>query len=129
MCENVLPFYYQAKFALVPNATFDIVCFNPRKPVVLSCKVSLRERYKQADLEGTVLRQVYRLAESHLLTLSYEQTGVQAKIEKGDIAGLTACIRADSEQYTHLLAELSKREFVEASPIKPLCSSLFFASQ
>ena len=127
--ENVLPFYYQAQIYLVPNATFDIVCFNSRKPVVLSCKVSLRERYKQADLEGTVLRQVYRLAESYLLTLSDEQTGVQAKIEEGGIAGLTACIRADAEQYTRLLAKLSKREFVEASPIIPLCGSLFSVSK
>ena len=127
--ENVLPFYYQAQISLVPNVVFDFVCFNLRKPVILSCKVSLRERYKQADLEGTVLRQVYRLAESYLLTLSDEQTGVQDKIVKGDIAGLASCIRADSEQYTRLLAELSKREFVEASPIKPLCGSFFSLSQ
>ena len=49
---GVVPFHYQARFALVPNADFDVVCYDPKQPVVLSMKASLRERYKQAGLEG-----------------------------------------------------------------------------
>ena len=69
-------------------------------------KVSLRERYKQADLEGMALRQVYRNAESYLITLSDEAVGVTRKIENGDIAGLSGCIRADMPAYSHFFRKL-----------------------
>ena len=118
--EGIVPFYYQAKFALVPNADFDIVCYHPRMPVALSAKVSLRERYKQADLEGIALRQVYRNARSYLLTLSDEQAGVRDKIRSGDVAGLTDCVRADSPDYDMLLDELKQTPFSLADAIEPL---------
>lgn len=124
--ENIVPFYYQAKFALVPNADFDVVCYNPDRPVVLSMKVSLRERYKQADLEGFALRQVYRNAESYLITLSPDEgIGVSKKIVSGEIAGLTACILADTPDYSALLNELKTRQFTHAESIMPLAGKVF----
>ena len=118
--EGIAPFYYQANFTLVPNADFDLVCYHPRRPVVLSAKVSLRERYKQADLEGFALRQVYRNARSYLLTLSDEHIGVQEKIREGDVAGLVDCIRADSPAYDTLLDELKSESFSLAEEIIPI---------
>ena len=118
--ECIVPFYYQAKFTLVPNADFDLVCYHPKMPVVLSAKVSLRERYKQADLEGFALSQVYRNARSYLLTLSDEQVGVREKIRSGDVAGLTDCIRADSPDYDGLLDELKTETFSSAEQITPI---------
>ena len=120
MREGIVPFYYQAKFTLVPNADFDLVCYHPKRPVVLSAKVSLRERYKQADLEGFALSQVYRNARSYLLTLSDEQVGVREKIQSGDVAGLTDCIRADSPDYDALLDELKTETFSAAEQITPI---------
>lgn len=123
--EGVLPFYYQTRFSMVPNADFDIVCYDPRRPVVLSAKVSLRERYKQADLEGMILRQVYRGAESYLITLSAgESRAVQSKIESGDVAGLTRCVLADSPDYDALLSELKTRTFSLSEAIEPLASGI-----
>lgn len=58
--EGIAPFYYQARFKRVPNADFDIVLYDSKRSVVLTMKVSMRERYKQADLEGLALRNVYR---------------------------------------------------------------------
>ncbi len=52
---KILPFYYQVLMSLIPHVNFDIVCYNEISPVVLSFKVSLRERWKQADLEGLAL--------------------------------------------------------------------------
>ena len=118
--EGIVPFYYQARFEQVPNAKFDIVCYNPRRPVVLSAKTSLRERYKQADLEGLVLRQVYRNAESHLLTLDDTGLNVQEKIEEGDVVGLTSCILADSPEYNGLIEGLQQYTFIEAQEIMPI---------
>ena len=46
LCKNnILPFYKQAKVALVPNVNFDILVYTKEiGPVVLSIKTSLRER-------------------------------------------------------------------------------------
>ena len=119
--EGVLPFYCQTRFSLVPNSDFDIVCYDPRRPAVLSAKVSLRERCKQADLKGMVLRQVYRSEESCLITLNAgESRAVQSKIESGDVAGLTRCVLADSPDYNALLAELKTRTFSPSEAIEPL---------
>lgn len=118
--EGITPFYYQARFAHVPNADFDIVLYHPYRPVALSAKTSLRERYKQADLEGLALRQVYRNAESHLLTMDDEYMNVQDKIKSGDVAGLSSCIRADRADFNSLLKTLKGRKFELALPINPL---------
>lgn len=71
--EEIQPFYYQAKFHHVPPCKCDIVLYDDRRPVVLSVKVSLLERYKQADLEGIALRQVYRQARQYLITLNRQE--------------------------------------------------------
>lgn len=69
--KKILPFYIQAKVSFVPNATYDIVLYNSDGyPITLSIKTSLRERYKQADLEGLALKNVHRRAKNYLITLS-----------------------------------------------------------
>ena len=121
MRQEVTPFYYQARFEHVPNADFDVVLYDRKKPVVLSCKTSLRERYKQADLEGMALNQVYRGAECYLITLDHvEAVRTTGKINNHDVIGLTACIVADMEEFTKLVEDLSRRKFVRASKIMPV---------
>ena len=118
--EGIIPFYYQAKFKLVPNIDFDLVCYHPSRPVVLSAKVSLRERYKQAVLEGFILGQVYRDSKTYLITLSDEQTRERRKVQSGDIVGLADIIRADFQDYDALLEKLKQKTFTSAAPIVPL---------
>ncbi len=118
--ENVAPFYYQARFERVPNADFDLVLYDPKRPVVLTMKTSLRERYKQADLEGMALKQVYRQARIYLLTLSDEALGIQQKIQTGDIAGLDRCLIAKHKEYVALIEEWKRCEFTRARKVLPL---------
>lgn len=118
--EGITPFYYQAKFKLVPNIDFDLVCYHPSRPVVLSAKVSLRERYKQAVLEGFILGQVYRDSKTYLITLSDEQARERRKVESGAIVGLKDIIRADFKDYDALLEELKHETFMPTTPIVPL---------
>ena len=56
--EGIKPFYTQAKVAFVPNVNYDALLYNQSAPVSLSLKTSLRERYKQADLEAVALRYI-----------------------------------------------------------------------
>ena len=118
--SKVVPFYYQAEFALVPRVSFDVVLYEMNRPVILSLKTTLRERYRQAELEGTLLKQVYRHAESHLITLSDECVSVQHKIDSDDIYGLTSCMRGDLSCFDALVNELKNRSFGKAKPIVPL---------
>ncbi len=124
MRESVTPFYYQAQFAFAPIAEFDIVCYHPERPVVLSAKTSLRERYKQAAFEGYLLKGIYGPAQSYLLTLSEEYKRIRAKIKNETIVGLTDCLRADSPEYDELLKRIKAIRFAEAAPVVPLSGKL-----
>ncbi len=127
--EGISPFYYQAKFERVPNADFDVALYNPKRPVVLTMKTSLRERYKQADLEGSALRQVYRNAENYLITLSEKEAmRIKNKIIKGDVAGLTECIIATKPEYDELLHKLKDYTFSVAEPVMPIEGNHFTVS-
>jgi len=124
--KRIFPFYYQARFKHVPNADFDVVLYNEIAPIVLTMKVSLRERYKQADLEGLALRNVYRQAQSHLITLSENEVpGVTKKIKSGHVSGLNTCILASTPEYTDFLNELAQQKYKEAEPIMPIEGSAF----
>ncbi len=121
MQQEITSFYYQAKFELMPNVDFDILLYHPQKPVALTMKVSLRERYKQADLEGWALKQVYRRANSYLITLSEkEKRRLKEKIDNSEVEGLTDVVLASSAEYDDLLDKLAKKEFYAADLINPL---------
>lgn len=118
---NITPFYYQAFMSFIPNVNFDIVCYNEVSPIVLSCKVSLRERWKQADLEGLAIKQVYRRAQVHLITAAVdEQNNLQEKIESGNVNGLDSCVLAQGVDFDNLLFDLEKQNFIVATEINPI---------
>lgn len=126
ICEVLLqheisPIYFQAKFTQIPNIDFDIICYSPIRPVLLSMKVSLRERYKQADLEALALKQVYRNARAYLLTLNAgEGQNVQQKIENGELFGLNVCVVANSDQFNELIEQLVNGDFQLAERVYPI---------
>jgi len=106
---GISPIYVQAKLAFVPNVDFDFILYSREYgPVVLSIKTSLRERYKQADLEGMLLRQVHRNARTYLITLNEaEAKNTNDKISKGQILGIDSVIIATHKEFDTLLDELS----------------------
>ena len=105
--ENLLPFYTQAKVAFVPNVEFDVLLYTPSRPISLSLKTSLRERYKQADLEAIALRYVHRRAKNYLLTLDPEEAALcKAKIKTGDIIGIDRIIDCNTSDINELIEEL-----------------------
>ena len=125
--SRIGPVYYQTEFHFVPNVAFDIMLYHPEMPVVLSCKTSLRERYKQAELEGFVLKQVYRRAQVYLITRNIKEgNSVQQKIDKQVLVGIDGCIVLNKEsndypcQYDNLLGNLSDIDYQEASPVEPI---------
>ncbi len=126
LCKNdILPFYKQAKVAFVPNVNFDALLYTKEiGSIVLSIKTSLRERYKQADLEAIALKQVHRRSKTFLLTLSDEYLSINKKIEKGDIAGLEKAINCHNSDFDLFIEELKKYTFIEAGSVEIVIGNL-----
>ena len=111
--NNILPFYIQATVACVPNAKYDIVLYTEENLLItLSIKSSLRERYKQADLEGWALRNVHRKALNYLITLDEKAAkGVLKKINNNHITGLDKIFVASAVEFDELIKSLSSYNF------------------
>jgi hypothetical protein len=106
--RGLMPAYWQAEFAPVPNNYNDVMVWTKEHgPVILSCKTSLRERYKQADLEAVALRQHYPQAKFYLVTLDDDLKHLartRQKIAEGELLALQAIYAPDNvdELFTFL---------------------------
>jgi hypothetical protein len=118
--EGLLPFYVQAQVEFVPNVRFDFLFWTKEKgPFVISAKTSLRERYKQADLEAMALSSVHRRSETHLVTLdAIEAARVTEKIAVGDVQFLKKVAVADAVEFDDLINSLKLLTLISA-PIMP----------
>lgn len=117
--ENILPVYIQAQVAFVPNVDFDALLYSKEVgPIALSMKTSLRERYKQADLEAIALKYVHRKAKSYLLTMEKEEAkNAKQKIKSGDIIGLDEIVLCSDEDINNLINNLKKFEYIIAGSV------------
>lgn len=125
--KGVVPIHLQAGLAFVPNVNFDFVLYTREfGPVVLSAKTSLRERYKQADLEGMMLKQVHRRSKSYLITLNEsEADSVRSKIERGQVLGIDDVILASSDRFDELVCELVNYTYIRPPEVKVItCSKI-----
>lgn len=123
--EQILPIYMSAKVAFVPNVIYDLMFYAAeRGPICISAKTSLRERYKQADLEAIALKYVHRKALSYLVTLDEnEAKSVKAKIESGDVIGLDNVVVATSNEFNELIEALKSYKFSEPPTVKVIESN------
>jgi len=123
--ENIIPIYMSAKVAFVPNVVYDLMFYTAeRGPVCFSAKTSLRERYKQADLEAIALKYVHRKALCFLITLEEKEAkNVKEKIKSGDVIGLDEVIVATNNEFDVLIEELKKYKFAEPPTVKVIESN------
>jgi hypothetical protein len=123
--EGILPFYMSAVVAFVPNVIYDLMFYTREYgPICWSVKTSLRERYKQADLESIALKYVHRKALSYLITLNeQEANSVKKKIKTGDVIGLDNVVVATLPEFDELVAELKAFYFEEPPTVKVIEST------
>jgi len=122
--SGIFPIYVEATLSFVPNVEFDFLAYCKEcGPVILSAKTSLRERYKQADLEGMMVRQVHRKAKSYLITLDKAAAKlVNEKILTGQVLGLDDVVVADDKKFDSLIEEISQLNFYTPERIEVLTS-------
>jgi hypothetical protein len=123
--EGILPLYLSAKVAFVPNVIYDLMFYSAeRGPICWSVKTSLRERYKQADLESIALKYVHRKALSYLITLEKnEANSVKQKIKTGDVIGLDDVVVATEPEFDVLVADLKNFKFETPPTVAVITSS------
>jgi hypothetical protein len=113
--QGITPSYWQAEFTKVPNAFNDVMLWSKEHgPVILSCKTSLRERYKQADLEAVALRQYFPNGRFFLVTLDADKKHVahiRKKIGDKELLALQAVY--DETNADELLAFLKTLTLTE----------------
>ncbi len=128
--EGIMPLYMQARVAFVPNVDFDIMFYTKeRGPICISAKTSLRERYKQADLEAIALKYVHRKALCFLVTLSNEAIGVKKKIKTGDVIGLDDAVIVGSDEFDNMISSIKQYKFEEPPTIKVIESTQIITEQ
>lgn len=113
---GISPVYCQATMAFVPNVIFDIILYNPKTPVCISSKVSLRERWKQADIEAMALKHVHRKAKTYVLTLSAEE--VKRRRKQDSYIAIDEFILANTSEFDDLVDELQNINFTESKMIE-----------
>ena len=122
--EGLTPFYMGARITFIPNVVYDFILYSPDNgPICISAKTSLRERYKQADLEALALKNVHRKSESYLVTLDErESAAVNEKVGSGDVLALNLCVYAKGLDLDRFIGRLKQLKFSEA-PTVPILSS------
>lgn len=127
--EGLMPLFSQANVAFVPNVDFDVLLYRitdqqERIPISISVKTSLRERYKQADLEGFALKNVHRKAKCYLLTMDEDEAKrVNRKILSGDVAGLDRVFVCSSKDFDEFIISLKDNKYVESDTRKIITST------
>ncbi len=123
--ENLIPLYLNAKVAFVPNVLFDLMLYSAEcGPICLSLKTSLRERYKQADLESIALKYVHRKSLCYLITLDQKEAkNIKNKIKTGDVIGLNDVVICFESEFDALILNLKKFELSTPPTVEVITSN------
>ena len=114
--EGIVPFYTQAHVTFVPSIDFDVILYKEDQyghiPYCLSLKTSLRERWKQADLEGEALTKVHRRAKCYLLCLHEGETKrINQKIVSGEAVGIDEVVYCLTDRFDSFIDELKSATY------------------
>jgi hypothetical protein len=123
--NGISPIFIQAKVVFVPNVNFDFIIYSKEHgPISISAKTSLRERYKQADLESVSLKYVHRKAKCFLVTMDKEEaTRLERKRSNGDLLGIDEIVLGDENSFNEMIQFLSTLNLEEPLPVEIVTAS------
>ena len=114
--NQIKPIYEQCTLQFVPNVRFDFVLFeNQMKPLIISLKTSLRERYKQVELEAYYCKQVYK--QSECIFISLDSEGVRAaEVKKNlfEVLYIDEFIIATDNKFDLLIKRFKNNDYQKA---------------
>ena len=123
--HGVYPLFVQAKVVFVPNVNFDFILYAEEfGPISISAKTSLRERYKQADLEAVSLKYVHRKAKCFLVTLHKEEANnLSKKVKNSEMLGIDEVILATSLDFDNLIVRLQTMRFIKPVAVEVITAT------
>jgi hypothetical protein len=126
VANGIKPFFTQAEVTYVNNARFDVLLWEDGwNPISLSIKTSLRERYKQAELEAWALNSVHRKSENWLITLSEEEV-LRRKRQLGaakEYSYLRGLVLASSAEFDEFILYLKGKTFDVPKDVNPMANN------
>ncbi len=123
LIHGIQPAYYQANLLNIPGVKYDIVLHNLRRPVVISCKTSFRERIKQAYYEGLMFKNIHREGLSYVVTMdAKEGRREQRKVDRKEAQGADQIITVapGNSTFDELLDRLAAENYLRAEPVQPV---------
>ncbi|MDV3143197.1 MAG: hypothetical protein Q8764_01225 [Pigeon pea little leaf phytoplasma] len=111
--QGINNLYPQAYLFFIPDIKFDLVLFSQTKRIFgFSIKTCLRERYKQAVIEGQQLKKLDSRFRFYLLTNDLQETKrLNQKIIQGKVPGIDAVINCFSPQADLFIQNLLTQQF------------------
>ena len=104
--------YVQVRLKDVSLAVFDIMLFEGDTPLALPVKTTIRERWKQAELEAREMKRYYPGAECLLLTLSEQEVNARRNAPE-QTTGIDRFVLANTPEFDELVEQLTKRTFTQ----------------
>ncbi|MDO8059354.1 hypothetical protein OC683_01860 ['Crotalaria aegyptiaca' phytoplasma] len=112
--QGISNLYPQAYLFFIPDIKFDLVLFTQTKRIIaFNFKTCLRDRYKQALIEGQQLKKLDTRFEFYLLTNNtVEAQRLNKKIHQGKTPGINRVIDCFSSQANIFLQILLTNQFI-----------------
>lgn len=121
--ERIFPFYMQAKVAFIPNINYDFIVYTKeRGPIALSAKTSLRERWKQADLEALALKNIHRKSQTFVITLDH-QAVKSRRIDDDQTLGIDTFVLANTSELDDLTSLLHTYTIIKPPLVEAVTSN------
>ena len=113
LINEIKPIYEQCTLQFVPNVRFDFILFeDPAKPIIISLKTSLRERYKQVELEAYYCKQVYKQAKCIFISLDSEGVrGAEVKKKLFEVLYIDEFVVGTENQFDLLIKNLKNYDY------------------
>lgn len=117
--QGIIHLYPQVYLFFIPDIKFDLVLFTKNKRIIaFNFKTCLRDRYKQAMVEGQQLKKLDTRFEFYLLTNNEPETQrLNHKINQGKVQGINQVINLFSNSANNFLQNLITRQFIPFSNI------------
>jgi hypothetical protein len=114
--------------ALIPDTKYDLLLCSSDKPtgrqlpICISLKTSLRERYKQAEREGMIAKQVHRGSITALLTMDTKEVAHKRQRFYGLDYVIDCNDSGELEKFVHLIRDLNPVPRLKIRELGPLIS-------
>ncbi|QKX95254.1 hypothetical protein [Candidatus Phytoplasma asteris] len=117
--KGITHLYPQSHLFFIPDIKFDLVLFTKTKRIMaFNFKTCLRDRYKQAMVEGQQLKKLDTRFEFYLLTNNGTETQrLNNKINQGKVQGINEVINLFSNSADKFLQNLITTKFIPFSNI------------